>query len=121
MIKTPTVDDLIPKVRPEYGVETARLVLDIVTRFPELHDQYDFEREKSCGTTRCIAGWAQFIHRGHVDGYVESDAQHFLRLSYDDADRLFYTLNDAAAVRALEYLARGEPIDWDAVEAGDVV
>ena len=85
----------------------------------------------TCNTTLCIAGWTQFIHEGRVVDTnctrcavdethvgpcdeVISAARHYLGLSHEDADKLFYTSNERAPV-ALGYVARGEPIDWNEV------
>jgi len=120
-----TVDDLIPAVKPAYGAATARVVLDIVRRFPEHHLQNYFEIDASwlfntalgdkCGTTRCVAGWTTFVHLGRwTDSW---DARQMLGISNDDAERLFYEMREDVAVDALEYLAKGEPIDWEALDA----
>lgn len=109
-------EDLIPVVRPAYGAETARVVLNIIEAFPDLHYQGDFEY---CGTKRCIGGWAQFIHEGKVNWSVESHATEYLGISPGDADYLFYTMEEDKAVAALRYLADGCEIDWDALKSRD--
>jgi len=46
---------------------------------PELFDMYDWSRTRKtadgCRTTRCVAGWAQFLRRGRVypDGGLTAD------------------------------------------------
>lgn len=129
-LRTATVEDLVPVVRPAYGAETARVVLNIVREFPEHHLQNFFQIEEiqrfgryrrhatteKCGTTRCIAGWAQYVHEGIVDSHVEAKAAEYLGLNTGDSEALFFTLNEAKAVAALEYVARGEEIDWNALD-----
>lgn len=107
-----------PIVLPAYGRETALAILNIIKVHPELHDQTEWEAYSDCGTTRCIAGWAQWLHEGRVvdcdNSYDPNDvvnaARRYLDISEDDADWLFYSTNDALAVRALELLAAGESI-----------
>lgn len=129
-VRTATAEDLIPVVRPAYGAETARVVLNIVKEFPQHHLQNFFQIEEiqrfgryrryttpdKCGTTRCIAGWAQYVHEGIVDSSVEAKAALFLGLDGEDSEALFFTLNEAKAVAALEYVARGTDIDWNALD-----
>lgn len=108
--------DLVPAVKPAYGAETARVVLDIVRTFPTFHDQQDFEgltprwHGDVCHTTYCVTGWATIVHAGRWTS--EYEAQQMLGLSYYDADRLFYTMSEEKAIAALEYVAKDEPIDW---------
>lgn len=129
-VRTATAEDLIPVVRPAYGAETARVVLNIVKEFPQHHLQNFFEIEEiqrfgryrrhttpdKCGTTRCIAGWAQYVHEGIVDSSVEAKAALFLGLDGEDSEALFFTLNEAKAVAALGYVARGADIDWNTLD-----
>lgn len=121
MTDTLTPFDLIPATPPAYGPETARVVLDIVTQFPDQHDQ------ESWGLSarqypKCVGGWTCWIHQqefdfmGRIRGTVRV-AQRALDLSSDDAQRLFHGTNETQAVKALEYVAKGDPIDWPAVYA----
>lgn len=117
-----------PVTPPEVGAKTAQAILDIVRLHPENHDQRDWVVENRvqangmCNTTLCVAGWAQWLHEGNVCDAesgtrdVEHAAAEYLDISFEDADYLFYHCTDAGAVAALEYLVRGEPIDWDAVD-----
>jgi hypothetical protein len=132
MIDVQRPEDLIPTVKPAYGAETARVVLDIVRQFPEHHLQNFFEMPEytrrvlypeqhrlnskiadKCGTTRCVAGWAQFVHLGLWNG-DEYEAARMLGIhDEDEADHLFFhCMNEDKALGALEYLAKGDPIDW---------
>jgi hypothetical protein len=113
-----------PATRPEYGAKTAQAILDIVRLNPEFHDQHEWYEEVNpnaphCGTTMCVAGWAGWIHEGVVpdddETKLEDRAAEYLGLDWGEADRLFYTMSEDAAVRALEYVARGEKINWLAV------
>lgn len=126
------------------GQETAQWVLDVIRMNPELHNQaswwgatreesYQSEGFYSCGTTHCVAGWAAFAHMemvtkefAHWVNYLEEEALGHLvpeigalvlGLGKDDAGRLFLQTTDSQAVHALEYLAKGEDIDWAAVNA----
>jgi len=107
--------------------ETAQAVLDQIRMNPETHWQGAYE--SPCGTTRCVAGWAAYLHgcrqietglRIEPDGsreLVHNIAADCLGLSEDDAIDLFSaSLPAAEAVHALEYLAKGEKIDWRAVK-----
>jgi hypothetical protein len=120
-----------PPAAPEYGAKTAQAVLDIIRLYPEAHDQKVFEvldvqfLDSQCGTMRCVAGWAQWLHDGIVDTsrcsldnprwVVEVRAAEVLGLNDDDASMLFFSTDEEQAIAALEYVARGEPIDWDAI------
>lgn len=110
---------------PAIGQETAKLILDIIEATPESFDMSTWEAhnpELKCGTTRCVAGWAQFIHEGRVefdsggDDNVEVRGARYLGINTRDADGLFYGGEERAKL-ALGYLARGEAINWDEVRA----
>ncbi|GIG59668.1 hypothetical protein Lfu02_40400 [Longispora fulva] len=130
--------------RPAPGQETARWVLEHIRQHPQTHDQGSWEVEGApeCGTTRCVAGWAAHAHglvhhhsdssvRGEVTGgqweQIEYVAARLLGLrmqspdedlmSASDGDLLFFHTTNAQAVHALEYLAKGDPIDWEVVKA----
>lgn len=127
---TATPEDLIPVVRPAYGAETARVVLNIVKEFPQHHLQNFFEIGEAarwpgraggkiaekCGTTRCIAGWTQYVHDGIVNHDVEAKAAEYLALDTENSEALFFTMNEAKAIDALGYVARGDDIDWEALD-----
>lgn len=102
--------------------EVAQMVLDQVTNYPETHEQGNWEHT-NCQTTRCIAGWAQYLVRGFVNAgdnsrgdrpSVALDAAKLLgfRAISEDWGRLFYDMNNDRVVRALRYLAEGKRIDW---------
>jgi hypothetical protein len=109
-------------------LELRVLVYEQALRDPGSFDMRDWERtpwslrwsESRCKTTRCVAGWAQFIRRGKVyeDGNeelgippVDADATGLLGLTEDEyggdaygADGLFY-LDDEDALERLRELA----------------
>lgn len=87
----------------------------------------------SCGTTACVAGYAilfsndprfsyekvgdrrneQVTIRPKSNDFFYDDAgMELLGLTGMDASILFYETNNEQARKALEYLARGEKIDW---------
>ena len=116
-------EDLIPAVKPAYGAETARVVLDIITTFPDQHDQSIWgASDYDCGTVCCIAGWARRVHDAeHTHGFdygfsTPGIAIEVLGLDAHTARMLFHHTTEAQAARALEFLAKGDPIDWDEVE-----
>jgi hypothetical protein len=107
---------LRPAVPPAYGPPTAAVVLNIVETFPDLHNQEGWEEGSNCKTTRCVAGWAQWLHQGRVNTV---DVEHFgaqaLGLDEYDAARLFYDTDNAQAVAVLRKIVASEPIDWHAI------
>lgn len=94
--------------------ELAQLILDQVTTFPETHHQAQWVAQGSgeCGTTMCVAGWAQWFVKGYVDEeIVQSEAAGFLGLS--ECTPLFGAMLKPDQVReALKCLANGEQPDW---------
>lgn len=121
------------------GKDTAQWVLDVIRVKPELHRQDiwwsgetadDFY---SCGTPHCVAGWAAFAHqdilqqeiehfmpsnntvRGALMDAIPDAALLALEITQDDAERLFWKTSNDQALHAMEYLAKGEAIDWAAV------
>lgn len=127
IVQVPTIQEAaaagailgLPASKPAYGQETAQAVLDIIRFNPEHHDQGHWDSD--CGTTRCIAGWVAYIHpelllAGHSRDFAFPIAgRHGLDITCEDSDRLFWLMNEDKAAYALEYLAKGEPIDWEAV------
>lgn len=105
---------------PAPGQETAQAVLDIIRLNPELHDQKEWRGEKECGTTHCVGGWAQALHWNQWSSrFVAERGRQALELDKADAYRLFYSTDNPEALHALEYLAKGEQIDWEAVFGKD--
>jgi len=109
---------------PAIGRETAQMVLDQITSKPQSHNQGFWEEGEGCGTNRCVGGWAQFFHEGKVDfsegqNHVDFKAREYLAINESDSLQLFWNTNNEQAVAALEYLARGEQIDWAEVFGND--
>ncbi len=111
------------------GADLAAEVLKAIAADPEKHKQSDWGTKTACGTTMCVAGWTtwltgeagfrqsylpeeQFLNVIDTDSFVEERAKELLGLSDDDAERLFYYMNNDGARAALEYIAAGEKIDW---------
>lgn len=105
-----------PATPPAYGAETARAIADIIDAFPQRHNQDDFESLGSCGTQRCVAGWAQWLHEGRVQlKNVETVGAKYIGITPHgyDAEMLFYQVNNEQSRAALEFLANGQEINWD--------
>ena len=118
MTRSPS--DLIPERPPAYGQETAQVILDIIREFPDLHDQTTWGFADSCNTPHCIAGWAKVVHHAQLGWVTARHAgQEALDLKYQDACNLF-GCNNERALHALEYLAKGDPIDWQEIYRTDV-
>lgn len=75
-----------PAVIPADGPDTAAWVLEVISRNPELHDQDDwytpYRSDLSCGTTRCVGGWANWLH-GDATASILMAARH---LGLDEPD-----------------------------------
>lgn len=117
-----------------------RRIHDQITAHPETHDQGVFEA--SCGTTRCIAGWAiyfaavdradgsdEYGMAAKIDKYwrakggdwptyeiTERTAADILGMPFDAAYTLFYCMEDELAVEYVAELATGS-IPTDLLEA----
>jgi hypothetical protein len=64
------------------------------------------EKQKSCDTTHCIAGWAQVISKDRNCKWpAEQDARRLLELSKSQASRLFFA-------NEWPYQFRGVKDDW---------
>lgn len=94
-------------------------MLDIIRLNPEHHDQASWV--SFCGTTRCVAGWVAYLHpelledlNGNNIRYLIAGAKG-LDIDLMDANRLFGNVRPGEVIHAMEYLAKGEPIDWEAV------
>lgn len=46
------------------NMELFKQINEVISARPEEHDQSTFESEQSCGTTRCVAGWAISLTTG---------------------------------------------------------
>lgn len=90
---------------------------------------------EACGTTRCVAGWAQFFAKGEVDTYnVKTDAIELMGLTreeyfdhdeegYLDVNTALFHVNDSKAVAWMKRLAEDGlkeiGIELDDCEEGD--
>jgi hypothetical protein len=110
--------------------EHRKLVLKQITAAPGAFDMNSWEHAPAeweallaqangdgyCGTTRCIAGWSQYMVRGYVkQATVQQDAVNAMGLTWKEyreggsvAVGLFHTTNDDAVDR-LSKLAEVEP------------
>lgn len=129
-----------PLTVPERGPKTAQAILDLLRLEPALHRQRTWERDyiddgalvqpgatETCGTTRCVGGWAIWLHHGSVqaatgdeDSTARAIAQELLGIDYEDAESLFYYTTETMAIAALEAIAEGRPINWDDIFHGNL-
>lgn len=62
------------------NTEMFNRIQDVILSNPERHDQHYFETGATCGTTRCVAGWA--IHLWGLDngltGSIEKIGQEYI-------------------------------------------
>ena len=107
----------------------AQKVLDSITEHPEQHDQSNF----FCGTAKCIAGWALHHAYGISSGtefwdrfgpealdnqaaaetYTEMAAP-LLGLDDEEAQHLFYEMDETMAVQKLKHVIVGDEEGfWD--------
>lgn len=109
----------------EKGAATAQAVLDFWDSNPGSHNQADWVRSESCGTTRCAAGTALHLH-GVSDEEIQGGstrilyaAAPLLGLSFHDAQQLFYVCGNAAAREAMQWIALGKELDWETIHASN--
>lgn len=88
---------------PTPNLPLLRKVLDHIDAHPDEWDQRWWEQQqdpvritfyklpKTCGTTRCVAGWVQHFETGSVDDDVEEYAQEALGLTTFEAMTLFHS------------------------------
>lgn len=126
------------------NVELAQKVLKQVRKHPERHDQQDFIAGKNsisvtefkkpaCGTAGCLAGWASafaaptgtvfdptwarlLFPGGDETADVELYAREHLGLTSEQANALFYCMDNETAIKRLEYLTEHPNADWDELE-----
>ena len=114
--------------------ELAAKVLRQITEHPETHDQEVwFEQNEggrgfcntvgevrdvgTCGTVGCVAGWAVALHYADKKRVLDSNellgdaGSRLLRLSWDDAEWLFYDRRTHdEVVEALQRIVDGKPV-----------
>lgn len=104
--------------------KAAQDVLDYIVENPGRHDQRYFVADGSsfqfddnvCGTTMCIAGTAVFVTEGvnvlrectfgALD--FEIEGARILGLDWDEANMLFYTMDNNVAVDMTNAIAQGD-------------
>ena len=119
---------------------TARAALDYIEANPEKHRQADFymvhdddgqpvyvgqgrnvSEQNWCNTTMCVAGTAVFIDGGiealrDCDDFDHKGAE-LLGLDFYEGSKLFYTMDESAAVEMLKAVAEGDEARFDEVYA----
>ncbi|MFE6846535.1 hypothetical protein [Streptomyces sp. NPDC057686] len=113
-----------PDRLPVINQDLFRQVYEQICRVPESHCQSTWEDgHGSCGTARCVGGWALYFTDPHAtfeetarnlgfaaDGWCEAAAK-VLGLTMEEADYLFYVTGDEEAVRLVEgYALRGRAL-----------
>ncbi len=98
------------------NTELAEKVLDHVLLYPEQHDQDVYGGKNSCGTTGCIAGWSMLLsgythimevfYRPNGFSVFEPfhEGQKLLGLNDEEARTVFYTFDNASAIKRLQEL-----------------
>jgi len=90
----------------------AAVVNQIIT-YPETHNQDEYH----CGTSHCVAGWAQVLGHGPMLKYptnIWDDAVGLLGLSQDDAHYLFSSQRRISEIRIrASELITGDVYDRD--------
>lgn len=96
-------------MKPKINKNLFRMIDDVITEHPDWHDQSSWQDSyspmSSCGTTRCVAGWAQFFVKGKVAGDTPGVAQQLLGLTGDEAHELFYSMNNTSVRYAVKQYA----------------
>lgn len=80
-----------------YNVELFRRINEVISARPEEHDQSTWEStsvETSCGTTRCVAGWAIHLTTGE-------------KVFHWDPDLTFIEVSPSVRALAAEHGIRG--------------
>lgn len=130
---------------PELNIPLFQKIHAQITRDPESHYQGSWESINECGTTRCLAGWALHFE-AHGDVYkrdvhgcatgwstqvqtlfdsrddleawwaVSRIARHLLGLTWEQANRLFFSDEEQAA-EAVRLAAEGDLGGFDRLVA----
>jgi hypothetical protein len=83
------------RTEPVPNMELLRQVRAIIDLHPDEFDQQWFEAKYKCGTTRCVAGWVDYLTLGmvtHSDGHAQDE----LGLTDEEAEALFFETANAA-------------------------
>ena len=92
------------------NVELLRRIQEVIRLKPEALEMGDWHGKNLCGTTHCIAGWAQVLS-GHDESHrADDEGMEALELSYEEADRLFYVDVGDGSGWPKEF--RGSPDEW---------
>jgi hypothetical protein len=86
---------IMTRTDPVPNMELLRQVRAIIDLHPDEFDQQWFEAKYKCGTTRCVAGWVDYLTLGmvtHSDGHAQDE----LGLTDEEAEALFFETADAA-------------------------
>lgn len=82
--------------------EAFREIHELITQFPDLHDQRNWEADPSqngsCGTTRCIAGWATWLKAREMGLLDSKGSPTKNKLRGKIADRLGLRLRDHGSI-----------------------
>lgn len=80
---------------PVPNMKLLRQVRKLIALHPNEFDQRVFEAKRQCGTTRCVAGWVDYLTLGRVT-HSDEHAQDELGLTDEEAEALFFDTADAA-------------------------
>jgi hypothetical protein len=117
------------------NIELFRKIDEVIQALPEQHYQGTWETTTTCGTTRCIAGWAVALttnaplfdrygnptretlqiarESGLSDGFnIGAIGRRLLDLTPQQAGRLFFTDDDTARKTVHAIATGGEPGEW---------
>lgn len=99
----------------ETGKVFASKALAYIEAHPEQHDQSYWimgDEPGHCGTTMCLAGTISWLANGDVSiTNTEYEAQEILGISREEAEIIFYEMNEDRAKAKLAKIARGEMLD----------
>lgn len=95
--------------------QLAQLIYDQLVTYPETYDQNHWVYQwNDCGTTMCVAGWAQWFIEGRVNPItVAVVAGDKLGLTPEGRNELFWPMAGRDFVlESLKALANGEQPSW---------
>lgn len=117
---------------------TARATLDYIAANPEKHKQADFymvhgddgmpqfgdrnlTEQTWCNTTMCVAGTAVFVDGGlealrNCEDF-DTEGADLLGLDFYEGSKLFYVMDESAAVAMMEAVAEGDEARFDEIYA----
>jgi hypothetical protein len=115
------MDDI--EIKP--NVENLNLMIEAIKKEPKAIRMGNFvEKNNTCGTTACLAGWANLLRLNAVGKYVtpgkysdDNAAAEWMGITPERANQLFYTFSadhlpqdqrKAVAIRVLENIRDGK-------------